>query len=99
MSAAVPGIPQDLLAFTKANMPVIADTLDFVTVMTYDLKNRRDHQTGHHAGIFASLLAVNVYLDRGLPPVKINLGFAFYIKWFNTVDGLCRSRQSVLLSF
>jgi len=90
MSAAVPGIPRDLLAFTKANMRVIADTLDFVNVMTYDLKNRRDHQTGHHAGVSASSIAINAYIGRGLSPAKINLGFAFYIKWFKTVEGLCR---------
>lgn len=90
MSAAVPGLPRDLLAFTTVNMPVITATLDFINVMTYDLKNRRDHETGHHAGISASLTAIDAYLERGLSPEKINLGFAFYIKWFNTAEDACQ---------
>lgn len=88
MSAAVSRILRDYLVFTKANMPVITDMLDLVNVMTYDMKSIRDYQTAHRAGSSASLLATNAYLDRRLPPAKINLEFAFYIKWSNTVEGL-----------
>ena len=84
MSAAVPGIPRDMLAFNKTTIPAISSYLDFFNVMTYDLMNRRDNITKHHTGIQESLTAVNAYREGGVPPEKMNLGFAFYIKWFKT---------------
>ena len=65
-------------------MPAISASLDFFNVMTYDLMNRRDNVTKHHTGIEASLTAITAYEDRGVPPEKMNLGFAFYIKWYKT---------------
>ena len=73
-----------MLAFTKSNMPAIDASLDFFNVMTYDLMNRRDNITKHHTGIELSLTAINTYEEIGIRPEKINLGFAFYIKWFKT---------------
>ena len=73
-----------MLAFTKAKTPAISASLDFFNVMTYDLMNRRDNVTKHHTGIEQSLTAVNAYEERGVPAEKINLGFAFYIKWYKT---------------
>ena len=52
--------------------------------MTYDLMNRRDTVTKHHTGIEQSLIAINAYEERGVPSHKMNLGFAFYVKWFKT---------------
>ena len=73
-----------MLAFTKTKMPAISASLDFFNVMTYDLMNRRDNVTKHHTGIEPSLTAIEAYEERGVPPEKMNLGFAFYIKWFKT---------------
>lgn len=73
-----------MLALTKAKMPAISASLDFFNVMTYDLMNRRDNVTKHHTGIEQSLTAINAYEERGVPAEKINLGFAFYIKWYKT---------------
>ena len=73
-----------MLAFTKSTVPAISAPLDFFNVMTYDLMNRRDNITKHHTGISLSLDAINAYEERGIPPEKMNLGFAFYIKWFKT---------------
>lgn len=84
MSAAVPGLPRDMIAFTKTTTPVIGELLDFLNIMTYDLMNRRDNVTKHHTGMDTSLEAINAYLDNGLAPEKANLGFAFYVKWFKT---------------
>jgi GH18 family chitinase len=84
ISAAVPGLPRDMLAFTKTTVPAISASLDFFNVMTYDLMNRRDNMTKHHTGIKLSLDAIQAYDERGIPPEKMNLGFAFYIKWFKT---------------
>lgn len=72
------------MAFTKTKIPAISASLDFFNVMTYDLMNRRDNVTKHHTGIGASLTAIEAYEERGIPPEKMNLGFAFYIKWYKT---------------
>lgn len=84
MSAAVPGLPRDMIAFTKTTVPQISASLDFFNVMTYDLMNRRDNITKHHTGITLSLAAINAYKELGLPTKRMNLGFAFYIKWYRT---------------
>ncbi|GAP84408.2 putative chitinase 1 [Rosellinia necatrix] len=90
MSAAVPGIPRDMLAFTPETVPHIMESLDFLNVMTYDLMNRRDNVTKHHTGVQVSLEAVNAYMARGAPAEKMNLGFAFYTKYFRIEDApLC----------
>ncbi|KAI0506681.1 glycoside hydrolase family 18 protein [Xylaria bambusicola] len=84
ISAAVPGIPRDMLAFTSDTLPQIMQSLDFLNVMTYDLMNRRDTVTKHHTGVRASLASLNVYMSSGAPPENLNLGFAFYVKYFRT---------------
>lgn len=84
ISAAVPGLPRDMLAFTKTTIPAISASLDFFNIMTYDLMNRRDNTTKHHTGIELSLTAINAYEERGVPAEKMNLGYAFYIKWYKT---------------
>jgi GH18 family chitinase len=84
ISAAVPGLPRDMLAFTRDTIPQINASLDFFNIMTYDLMNRRDKITKHHTGVELSLSAINAYLENGLPPEKANLGFAFYTKWYKT---------------
>ncbi|CRK38687.1 hypothetical protein BN1723_001342 [Verticillium longisporum] len=84
ISAAVPGLERDLMAFTPTTTPRIAELLDFINVMTYDLMNRRDTVTKHHTGVRLSLAAIDAYMARGAPAEKLNLGFAFYVKWFKT---------------
>ncbi|KAL8951749.1 MAG: hypothetical protein Q9222_002299 [Ikaeria aurantiellina] len=84
MSAAVPGLRRDMLAFTSDTIPTITSSLNFFNVMTYDLMNRRDNVTKHHTGIQLSLDAIDAYKERGVPYKRMNLGFAFYIKWFRT---------------
>ncbi|OAL51012.1 42 kDa endochitinase-like protein [Pyrenochaeta sp. DS3sAY3a] len=90
ISAAVPGLPRDMLAFTSSKIPEIMESVDFLNIMTYDLMNRRDNITKHHTGVNLSLEAVETYLTRGVPPEKANLGLAFYVKWFKTApDANC----------
>ena len=90
ISAAVPGLPRDMLAFTKETIPKISKSLDFYNIMTYDLMNRRDSITKHHTGVQISLDSINAYLENGVPAEKMNLGFAFYVKWFRTnANGGC----------
>lgn len=73
-----------MLAFTRKTTPQIAQIVEFVNVMTYDLMNRRDEATTHHAGVANSHVSIQAYLDRGFPADKMNLGLAFYARWFNT---------------
>ncbi|OAA75445.1 chitinase 18-11 [Akanthomyces lecanii RCEF 1005] len=87
LSIAVPGKEGDMIAFTAAQVPKIAAAVDFVNVMTYDLMNRRDTVTNHHSSVEGSLATIETYLARGMPAGKMNLGFAFYAKWFTTKDG------------
>lgn len=56
--------------------------------MTYDIMNRRDTITNHHTSIEDSLHTVDTYIQRGMPPAKMNLGLAFYAKWFTTKQGV-----------
>ncbi|KAJ5613667.1 hypothetical protein N7528_007321 [Penicillium herquei] len=84
LSIAVPGRKQDMIAFTNETGPKIWESVDMVNVMSYDLMNRRDNVTNHHTGVQGSLDVINEYLDMGLDADKINLGFAYYAKWFTT---------------
>ena len=52
--------------------------------MSYDLMNRRDTVTAHHTSVKGAAQSAQNYLDIGCPPDKINLGFAFYAKYFTT---------------
>ncbi|KAI1106242.1 glycoside hydrolase family 18 protein [Jackrogersella minutella] len=84
LSIAVPGKQGDLIAYTPAQAPAIFSAVDMVNVMSYDILNRRDTTTQHHTSVVGSLAAVKQYLDLGLEPAKINLGFAYYAKFFET---------------
>ncbi|CAI7664394.1 unnamed protein product [Penicillium pancosmium] len=84
LSIAVPGRLQDMIAFTKEQGPKIFETVDMVNVMSYDLMNRRDNHTFHASDVAGSLETVNAYLDIGAKPEQLNLGFAYYAKWFET---------------
>ncbi|KAI1407174.1 glycoside hydrolase family 18 protein [Hypoxylon sp. FL1857] len=89
ISAAVPGLKRDMLAFKPETVPQIMESLDFLNVMAYDLMNRRDNVTKHHTGIQASLEAIHAYKAIGAASYKINLGFAFYVKYFRTERAPC----------
>ncbi|KAK7914040.1 glycoside hydrolase [Apiospora marii] len=95
ISAAVPGIPRDIvLAFTPATVPAIMASVDFLNIMTYDLMNRRDTVTKHHTGVAGSLETLDAYLDAGAPAARLNLGFAFYVKYFRVPHRACKPKKS-----
>ncbi|KAH7018493.1 chitinase 18-4 [Microdochium trichocladiopsis] len=89
ISAAVPGKVGDMLAFTADTLPTIMQHVDFLNVMTYDMMNRRDNVTKHHTGVKLSIEALDAYIDRGARAKDLNLGFAFYVKWFKTQHEPC----------
>ncbi|KAH7112865.1 putative class V chitinase [Dendryphion nanum] len=84
LSIAVPGKAIDMIAFTAETGPLIWPSVDYINIMSYDLMNRRDNETAHHTSLSGSLQTITNYLDIGAPPEKINLGFAFYAKFFTT---------------
>jgi chitinase len=84
LSIAVPGKRIDMIAFTKEQGAKIWPFVDMVNVMSYDLMNRRDKVTNHHTSVVDSLEAIKAYEEIGLDTAKINLGFAYYAKWFMT---------------
>ncbi|KAK3484619.1 glycoside hydrolase superfamily [Neurospora hispaniola] len=95
ISAAVPGLHRDMLAFTRETVPRIMRHVDFLNVMTYDMMNRRDTVTKHHTGVELSLQAVDAYVAAGAAPQKLNLGFAFYLKYFKTEQDACAQTSPV----
>lgn len=68
-------------------------SLRFLDVMTYNLIDRRDSVAKHHTGIEASDESIEAYLGMRVTPERLNLGFAFYIKWFETApDSACQEQ-------
>ncbi|KAH8882332.1 glycoside hydrolase [Thozetella sp. PMI_491] len=88
LSIAVPGLARDMIAFTAEQSPIINAAVDVINVMTYDLMNRRDTTTSHHTSVQGSLATIEKYISLGFTPSKMNLGFAFYAKFFQT-QGTC----------
>ncbi|KAI1777955.1 glycoside hydrolase family 18 protein [Hypoxylon cercidicola] len=84
LSIAVPGTQPDMLAYTNATSKLIFDSVDMINLMSYDLMMRRSNETKHHTSVQGARSAVWNYLDQGAPASKINLGFAFYAKYFQT---------------
>ncbi|KAI0834889.1 glycoside hydrolase family 18 protein [Hypoxylon sp. FL0890] len=86
LSIAVPALQRDMIAYTGYQAPQIFAAVDMVNLMSYDMMNRRDSQTSHHSSVKGSLEAVERYLALGLEPCKLNLGLAYYAKYFQTPD-------------
>jgi GH18 family chitinase len=95
ISIATPGKRGDMIAYTPEQGPKIWPSVDFVNVMSYDLMNRRNNVTKHHSGVADSLDTINAYLEIGAPPEKLNLGFAYYAKWFTTKAGADCASQPI----
>jgi chitinase len=79
-----------MLAYTSKTGASIWPEVDFVNVMSYDLMNRRDQKTAHHTSVAGCTQSINDYLAIGCPAEKLNLGFAYYAKYFTTA-GDCSS--------
>ena len=73
-----------MIGFTSDTGPKIWPSVDYINVMSYDLMNRRDNVTHHHTSVTGSEDTIKNYLDIGAPASKINLGFAYYAKYFTT---------------
>ena len=65
--------------------------VDFLNIMTYDMMNRRDHVVNHHSGVADSRNSLQLYIDRGCPAHRANLGLGYYAKWYHTQN--CNSAK------
>lgn len=77
------------------NMKEVAELLDYVQMMSYDLFGGWDMVTGHHAGLYASGEGVTnshdiiqLFVKEGVPIEKIVMGAAFYTReWKGVQEG------------
>ncbi len=89
-------------------MPEVARVVDYVQLMTYDLRNGFTRQAGHHAALRASrgdasgantADMVELFLKAGVPREKLVVGAAFYSRrWTGVRDenhGLLQPAESV----
>ncbi|KAH6622449.1 42 kDa endochitinase-like protein [Boeremia exigua] len=86
ITAAVPGLPRDMIAFTETTLPKIYESIDFLNVMSYDLMNRRDGFTKHHSGLDGTIQALHGYTNPAVHTKNLNIGLGFYIKWYRTAS-------------
>ena len=71
----------------------LAQSLDWINLMTYDLHTSAESQTGHHAALVGSSgdeltvsFATQYWIDKGMPSNKIALGLALYGRSFKLSD-------------
>nr|WNT43924.1 chitinase 2 [Monochamus alternatus] len=86
LSAAVS--PSKTVIDAGYNVPVLAENLDWVAVMTYDFHGQWDKQTGHVAPLFYhpedevafynSNFSLNYWISEGVPRRKIVMGMPLY---------------------
>src|SRR5262249_47645905 len=86
--------------FEHTEMERLHVYLDWLNVMGYDFFNSLTPTTGHHAGLYKSALAaasdrdadssIRQHLAAGIPPEKLVLGVAFYLRGFTGVSPINR---------
>ncbi len=90
LTVAMPASPAALETFAVAR---IAELVDWINVMAYDLAGLWDDTTGHNApiraahGPFGASHAVAHYELQGVPPAKLVLGVPFYGHAYANVEG------------
>lgn len=76
-------------------MDKVAQILDFINLMTYDLRGGFSHVTGHHANLGpqtgdengpSSMRTIEIYHNAGVPYNKMVLGAAFYGRAWSDVQ-------------
>ena len=75
------------MTYDLMNRQVLEANKEVITNQT-NLLARRDTQTNHHTSVTGSLTTIDKYLELGFDAQKLNLGFAFYAKWFG-ITGQC----------
>ncbi len=91
----------------NTEMEKVAQIVDYVQIMTYDMRSGFTHEAGHHAALRAgkgdhrglnTVDMVEMFHKAGVPLEKIVIGAAFYSrKWSgveNKSNGLCQPAQT-----
>ncbi|KAK7110968.1 hypothetical protein V1264_014757 [Littorina saxatilis] len=86
--------PSPYMIGISYELPEVADTVDFINAMTYDLHGNWEAKTGHHSPLYSSSgdptdsidFMIQWILNTTVPPEKLNLGLAFYGHSFNLTD-------------
>ncbi|XP_071446319.1 probable chitinase 10 [Hetaerina americana] len=91
LSAAVS--PSKTVVDAGYDVPALAESLDWVAVMTYDYHGQWDKKTGHVAPMyfhpdddfyfFNSNFTINYWISEGVPPEKIVMGMPLYGQSFS----------------
>ena len=86
----------DLYYTTCVDLPAVSEVLDFINLMTYDLKCGFHALAGHHTQLYSSTgdvfqnscdQALRLFVAHGVPREKLLMGAAFYSrKWENIRD-------------
>ncbi len=81
----------------NTEMDQVAKILDYVSIMTYDMRGCGDRRTGHHTNLFpyavtesprdhrSVLHSVEIYHTAGVPYEKMVIGVAFYSRMWKGV--------------
>ena len=99
----------DSYFIANTEMDKVAQVLDYVSIMTYDMRGCGDRITGHHTNLYKYNCdnpanrrsvehSVAIYNNAGVPLEKIVIGAAFYSRmWKGVIDdgtsGLCRPAE------
>ncbi|XP_076438091.1 chitotriosidase-1-like [Babylonia areolata] len=75
-------------------LPELANYVDFISALTYDLHGQWEDKVGHHSALYSSTqdekdsidYLINWILNTSIPRQKLNLGLAFYGRSFNLSD-------------
>lgn len=92
-----------------AEMKKVAETVDYVQLMTYDMQGGFTHRTGHHAGLYPAAGdesglntrdIVELFHRAGVPLEKLVVGAAFYSRCWKGVKsaenhGLLQKAETV----
>ena len=88
--------PAGATTIPNMDLPDLAVPLDWINVMTYDFHGPWESTTNHHAPLYSNSaqpdqntveIAIETYLDAGVPPEKLILGVPFYGKTWSEVTG------------
>jgi len=90
----------DSYFINNTEMDKVAKILDYVSIMTYDMRGCGDRVTGHHTNLYpkpkekwtnprdyrSALHSVRIYNEAGVPKEKIVIGAAFYSRMWKNIQ-------------
>ncbi len=93
----------DPLKVQNIDIPAVANLLDFLNIMTYDFFGAWETTVNHNSPLYATVkgnkdfcldAAFKLYLAKGAPAAKINLGVAFYGRTFQKATEMYGTHNS-----